>query len=99
LTARIFTVQASEELLARYEELRRQALQPAGAMRRGQGLALFMRRGMKEWLQAWSRCMVSNAKRDKEHREEMICADVRTDVVMIMAAMVLHGVTRQQHEQ
>ncbi len=94
-------MQASEELLARYEELRRQALQPAGAMRRGEGLALFMRRGMKEWLQAWSRCMVSDAKRDKEqtNREEMICADVRTDVVMIMAGMVLHGVTRQQHEQ
>ena len=32
------------------------------------------------------------------NREEMICADVRTDVVMIMAGMVLHGVTRQQHE-
>jgi hypothetical protein len=45
--------------------------------------------------------MVSNAKRDKEqtNREEMICAEVRTDVVMIMAGMVLHGVTGQQHEQ
>ena len=59
-----------------------------------------MRRGMKEWLQAWSHCMVSNAKRDKEqtNREEMICPDLRTHVVMIMAGMVLHGVTRQQHE-
>jgi hypothetical protein len=56
---------------------------------------------MKEWLQAWSHCTVSNAKRDKEqtNREEMIGADVRTDVVMIMAGMVLQGITRQEHEQ
>lgn len=86
--------------MAHYEELRREALQPAGAIRHGEGLALFMRRGMKEWLQAWSHCLVSNAKRDKEqtNREEMIYPDVRSDVVMIMAGMVLHGVTRQQHE-
>jgi hypothetical protein len=70
-------------------------------MRRADGLALFMRRGMKEWLQAWSHCTVSNAKKGQEqtNREEMIGADVRTDVVMIMAGMVLQGITRQEHEQ
>ncbi|HKZ77818.1 MAG TPA: hypothetical protein VJ124_05795 [Pyrinomonadaceae bacterium] len=70
-------------------------------MRRGEGLALFMRRGMKEWLQAWSHCTASNAKKGQErtNREEMICADVRTDVVMIMARIVLYGITRQEHEQ
>jgi hypothetical protein len=56
---------------------------------------------MKEWMEAWSHCTVSNAKKGQEltNREEMICADVRTDVVMIMTGMVLQGVTRQQHEQ
>ena len=94
-------MEVSDELRARYEELRRQILQQDEGGRRGEGLALFVRRGMKEWISAWSQCTVSNTKKRQEQtsHEEMIFPDVRSDIVMILTGMVLHGVTRQEHEQ
>jgi hypothetical protein len=43
-------------LIARYEVLRRQALGGVGVQ--SQGMALFVRRGMVAWMQAWSQCAV-----------------------------------------
>ena len=44
------------ELTERYEELRAQAMGKSG-MAAPLGLALFLRRGMPAWLEAWSGCM------------------------------------------
>ena len=44
------------ELTERYEELRAQAMGKSG-MAAPLGLALFLRRGMPAWLEAWSSCM------------------------------------------
>jgi hypothetical protein len=47
---------AAEALTRRYEELRQQVLGRRG-WDRGLGLALFLRQGMRCWLESWARCL------------------------------------------
>ena len=47
---------ADDPLASQYELLRREALGIAEPGQRGQGLVLFMRRGTREWIRAWSTC-------------------------------------------
>jgi len=49
-----------DDLIAAYEELRRQIL----TGQRGPGLALFMRRGMREWMNACSLCLAPSPTRE-----------------------------------
>src|SRR5262249_45047667 len=46
---------ASDELVARYEELRRQALDQSSRIHRGPGLAMLIQRGMRAWMDVSSR--------------------------------------------
>jgi len=77
-------------LIARYEELRRQALGHFGAQ--AQGLALFMRRGMSAWMQAWSQCVASpppSPAQPKQQTQEICPVQLHADVATLLASMVL----------
>lgn len=79
----------SDRLIASYEQLRSQAL---GGYR-GPGLAVFLRQGMKAWMEACSDCGAS-APAKVQHQigcGQMIPASVRSEVVMVLAGMILHG--------
>jgi len=76
-------------LIARYEELRRQALGRFGAQ--AQGLALFMRRGMSAWMQAWNQCVVSppTSPAQAPQTQETCPVQLHADVATLLASMVL----------
>jgi hypothetical protein len=78
----------NDGLIARYEELRRHALgRPAT---QGQGLALFMHRGMRAWMQAWSQCVPPAPVPARSHDDQEICpVQLHRDVAMLLASMVL----------
>jgi len=76
-------------LIAAYEELRRQILNG----QRGPGLALFMRRGMREWMNACSLCLAPSPTKEftAAPDEAVLPQGARTEVVLILAGMLLHG--------
>ena len=76
-------------LLAAYEELRRQLLNG----QRGPGLALFMRRGMKEWMNACSLSVAASPTKEftAAPDEAVLPQGARTQIVLILAGMLLHG--------
>ena len=78
----------NDGLIARYEELRRQALGRSATQ--GQGLALFMRRGMSAWMQAWSQCVPPSPVPARWRNDQEICpVQLHREVVMLLAGMVL----------
>lgn len=85
-------VPRNEGLIARYEEVRQQALGRPSGTPRGQGLALLLRSGIAGWMQAWAQCVVEPVP-PKEPRGEDASFPVamHREVTMILAAMVLHG--------
>ena len=76
-------------LIAAYEELRRQLLNG----QRGAGLALFMRRGMREWMNACSLCVGPSPTKEfiAAPDEAVLPQGARTEIVLILAGMLLHG--------
>jgi len=76
-------------LIAAYEELRRQVMNG----QRGPGLALFMRRGMREWMNACSLCLAPSPTKEftAAPDEAVLPQGTRTEVVLILAGMLLHG--------
>lgn len=63
----------------------------------GQGLALFIARGMAGWLQAWSRCTgepVASAAPPPAPGNDICPVQLHNDVAMLLASMVL--VARQE---
>jgi hypothetical protein len=76
-------------LVAGYEELRRQVLSGY----RGSGWALFLRRGMKEWMNAFSICAAPTPTKVFVPTDgaASIPQGLRTEVVLILAGMLLHG--------
>lgn len=85
------TTAADPTILARYEDLRRQALHPADPAHRGSGLVLFVRQGMKSWMETWSRCIPSiPAKpRIKTGLEQASPIQGSRELVAILASMAL----------
>ena len=83
----------NEELIARYEELRQQALGRPSAIARGQGLAWLLRSGVAGWMQAWAQCVVAVPAPPQERLgddDSFPCA-MHREVTMILAGMVLYG--------
>jgi hypothetical protein len=75
-------------LIARYEELRRQALGPFGSQT--QGLALFLQRGMSAWMQAWSQCVAPQTSPAQPPQTQEICpVQLHADVATLLASMIL----------
>lgn len=76
-------------LIAAYEGLRGQILNG----QRGPGLALFMRRGMREWMNACSLCVAPSPTKEftAAPDEAVLPQGARTEIVLILAGMLLHG--------
>ncbi|MDA2924466.1 hypothetical protein MYX65_07390 [Acidobacteria bacterium AH-259-L09] len=87
-TALLPIAQGTDPLVARYEELRSQAL---GGVGRGQGLALFLRQGMRIWMEApFQRSLqvsVAGPPRDGQPEGTL---PLRMEMTMLLASMVLH---------
>jgi hypothetical protein len=83
---------ASDELVVRYEELRRQALDRSSGIHRGPGLALLIQRGMRAWMDVASLCPTtpSHTAQRPSNREDVLASDQRGEIVMVLAAMALH---------
>lgn len=88
----------NEGLIARYEDLRGLVLDRRGAQ--GQGLALFIARGMAGWLQAWSRrtgepvAPAAPPPAASAPGNDICPVQLHNDVAMLLASMVL--VARQE---
>lgn len=57
----------------------------------GFGLALFLRRGMTAWMQAWSECAnpVEAGTRSHPRVDETIPGDMRSQITTLLADMIL----------
>jgi len=78
----------NDGLITRYEELRRLAVGRSGGQ--AQGLALFMRRGMSAWMQAWSQCVAPPLAPVQPSDDQEICpVQLHREVAMLLASMVL----------
>lgn len=81
----------------RYEELRSLA-RNGGETRGGLGLALFLRRGMAAWMEAWTRCQPSPGS-DARPKPKAVPAESATvmapglhaEVALVLAGMALVG--------
>jgi hypothetical protein len=84
-----FAPPKDEALVAGYEELRRQALIGHG----GTGLAVFIRRGMREWMHACSRPNSPPAAKAyaRTEAEPVIPQGLQPEIILILAGMLLHG--------
>ena len=84
-----FAASKDEALIAGYEELRRQALIGHG----GTGLAVFIRRGMSEWMHACSRPNSPPPAKGyaRAEAEPVIPEDLQPEMILILAGMLLHG--------
>ena len=80
------------DVVDRYEELRGQVLNPVGRGSGGQGLTLFLRQGMKAWMDAWLRCRIAGPTKapiKSSLVEGIVPWDQRAEVVAILAGMAL----------
>jgi hypothetical protein len=77
-----------QHLVARYEELRRRALGGGG----GLGLALFLRQGMKAWIETWSDCTVHVPKTPSSDTDKdvRVPSHLHGEIAMLLAAMTLN---------
>lgn len=75
-------------LVGAYEELRRQFL----SRQYGPGLVIFMRRGLREWMNTCSSYLDTSASSvpAPPHDEAVLPYGVRAELVVILAGMLLH---------
>lgn len=82
---------ANDSLLAAYEDLRRRVLGVSDGGKPGPGLTLLLSRGMQEWMQACTQFFQTapEKRRDCTSPEEPLPSDVRAEVVVVLAGMLL----------
>lgn len=80
-----------QDLVAHYEQLRRDATGVSARGGEGLGLALFLRRGMTAWIQAWSQCTsgVTPQALTQPATTAPGLIDVRAQVVTLLAGIIL----------
>lgn len=79
-----------QNLTAHYEQLRRDAISRSARSGGGLGLALFLRRGMTAWMQAWSECAAAETESyPTSGGKETIPADMRSQLAILLAGMIL----------
>jgi hypothetical protein len=85
------TPDTRQDLVARYEQLRRDAIGPRAHGGEGLGFALFLRRGMTAWMQAWPECAgnVDPGTRAQPDVDETIPGDMRSQIATLLACMIL----------
>lgn len=76
-----------------YEELRQEALYTSvKCYRRSQGLALFIRKGMVVWIQAWTNCtssLLSVKKEEGNHLERNLPLGLHAEMAILLSNMAL----------
>lgn len=79
------------DLVANYEQLRRDSTGVSARGHEGLGLALFLRRGMKAWMQAWSQCPghISPQAQTQAAMAAPVPLDVRMQVATVLAGIIL----------
>jgi hypothetical protein len=82
---------APPDLTEQYEQLRREATCCSEQAAQGLGLALFLRRGMTAWMQAWSQC--TDCAAPKTHpwpaTPAAVPMDLRTQIATLLAGIIL----------
>ena len=81
---------AREDLISYYEELRLQALGQTGVSR-GLGLALFLRQGMRCWVESWSKCAPTPRPTQEVSSGHSIPRELQGEITNILAGMVLNS--------
>jgi len=80
------------DLAVRYEQLRHDAIGRPTYDGEGLGLALFLRRGMTAWMQAWPECAghaEHHPTRTQSGSSETITADMRAQITTLLAGIIL----------
>src|SRR5215471_14042757 len=82
---------STPDLTEQYEQLRREATSRSDQGSDGLGLALFLRRGMTAWMQAWAQCTDHGAP--TAHSQSATAAavpiDLRAQVTTLLAGIIL----------
>jgi hypothetical protein len=83
---------ANDAVIVRYEDLRRQVLDPSLGIHRGPGLALLLQSGMKTWMEVSSTCLPEpcSPTLGLSNRKEVLAPAQRGEIVMVLASMALH---------
>jgi hypothetical protein len=85
------------ELSTAYEQLRNQVLGGNEKPPRGPGLAVFLERGMKAWIDAyrqWSALTAAN-RTARSPLSTSLVAPVRNDVIVLLTGMLLARTVRE----
>ena len=80
------------DMVERYEDLRRQVLSQKGVSHGGRGLVLFLRQGMKAWMDAWLGCLIAGPAKapiESDSIRSVVPWDLRGEVAAILAGMAL----------
>jgi hypothetical protein len=80
---------AHPDLTEQYEQLRCEATNHSEHGREGLGLALFLRRGMTAWMQAWSQYTVTAKAHPQPAMPATVPIDLRTQVATLLAGIIL----------
>jgi len=82
---------ANPHLTEQYEQLRREATGCSEHAAQGLGLALFLRRGMTAWMQAWSQCADPGTPNTRPHPASMapVPIDLRAQIATLLAGIIL----------
>ena len=85
-----FTPSFGDRLVERYEELRRQA---AGELGRGAGMVVFLRQGMKAWMDSWSKWASEPTERPSNRSDSgnVLPPKARDEITLVLAGMALRG--------
>ena len=86
-----------KELLMRYEELRGQVLHATGRNGGGLGWAVFVRKGMAAWFEAWQENVRYKELQPASGRTPEPCLSPEKEraIVVILTSMVLSHLTEQ----
>jgi hypothetical protein len=84
-------LRSTPDLTEQYEQLRREATSHSEHGGEGLGLALFLRRGMTAWMQAWSQCteQVPPAAHPQPATAAIVPIDLRTQIATLLAGIIL----------
>jgi len=86
-----------EELSTAYEQLRSQVLGLNGKPPRGPGLAVFLERGMKAWIEAyrqWS-AVTATSKTVRSPRSTTLCTPVENEVIVLLTGMLMERTVQE----
>jgi hypothetical protein len=82
---------ARQDLVGHYEQLRRDVRSASDRGREGLGLALFLRRGMTAWMQAWPPCpgAVTSQAQGQPATAAPVPPHVRIELATLLAGIIL----------